>query len=273
MKKINTKQSIHKLENAAFTTYLKDINRIPQINYSHEEEIEIINSIKNGDYLLREQFINNNLRYVVTVAKNFQQKNEDLLDLIMEGNCGLIKALDKFDVNKETRFLTYATFWIRQSILIYLHNYNTLIKMNPQFNNELKEVKQIKLKLEQQLEREPTNAEILEHIEISENKLKRIEELSSFQPTNLDAYFDIADEPSTKENEEEIRWKIKNVLGLLTFKEKLILELYFGINCDRKPLQLISQELNLSKERVRLLKQSGLNRIKNIIETKNYSFN
>lgn len=257
---------IKKIESQHFTSYIKEIDNLPYYTYSKQQEIELIKEIQSGNNITREKFIKNYLRLVINIAKNFQQPNEELMDLIEEGNYGLLVALSKFDLTKNTRFSTYATIWIRQAIILYLHNSNKILKIAPEYNNLIKKLIVMKEKLEKELGREAREDELIEALAITELKLKKINELLHFQQLNLDVLFDCSEEEES-DAEERINKKIEELLLNCSFKEANLIKLYYGIEQNFN-LNEISKQTNISKKEINLIINEAKNRLKQLVQDK-----
>ena len=196
------------------------------------------------------------------------------MDLISEGNVGLIKAIEKINVDKLIQknvcFMTYSTFWIRQSILMYLYNYNGMFKLNPQLTNELRKMKKSAIELEQKLCRKPTIDEIVDYININKESLrcKRLIKLFYINKTTDEGLVNVPDVQQNSHMFDELKFKVDNILLCLTYREAQVLKMSFGIDEDEMSSIEISKKLNLSVDRVRAIKKSGINRFATIVKEK-----
>lgn len=275
MKKITTSQNITKKESISIDKYFNEISREDLI--STEQEIELAKAIKKGDKNAENKLVTSNLRFVVTVAKQYQNQGLSLDDLINEGNIGLITAARRFDETKGFKFISYAVWWIRQSIIQALSQYTKIVKL-PINKIDLKnKVKKSKEKLKNELDREPSSAEIAEDIGEEIHTVENTLSLNNHQSYLNDSIKD-DDESSTLidvlENDnaegvdnnlmsESLEKEILKSLKALTEREQIILKKFFGIG-EEFPLScdLIGKEFNLGSERIRQMKDKALRRLK-----------
>lgn len=255
--------------------YLADISRVELI--SPEEEVKLAQRIREGDEVAMQRLCCANLRFVVSVAKQYQHQGLSLPDLINEGNLGLIKAAQKFDETKGFKFISYAVWWIRQSILQALAEHSRIVRLPLNQVGFLGKVKKTASALEQQYERLPSLEEIAADLDIPESKIENIVRISASsismdapisddeEATLADVY--IEDEYTTTDNilmKESLDMEIKRVLGTLSDKEREILFMYYGIGHKHSySLEEIGAKFDLTRERVRQIKEKAIRRIKN----------
>ncbi len=244
--------------------YLKDIGRLPML--SPEEEIEIASKVAQGDEHAKERFIEANLRLVISIAKRFVNKSSlQLMDLIQEGNLGLIKAVEKFDYKKGFRFSTYATCWIRQHITRAIAERGRTVRLPVHMVETIHKQSKVARELLQKLNREPTTAEIAEEMGIPEYKVIETQRVSQ-DPLSLESPLGeeddskrgdfIEDETIKSPNEltmqNQLREQIFSVLNFLTPREQKVIRLRYGLD-DAHPrtLEEVGKEFNVTRERIR----------------------
>ncbi len=244
--------------------YLKDIGRLPRL--SPEEEIEIATRVSQGDELAKERFIEANLRLVISIAKRFVNKSSlQLMDLIQEGNLGLIKAVEKFDYKKGFRFSTYATCWIRQHITRAIAERGRTVRLPVHMVETIHKQTKVARELLQKLNREPTTAEIAEVMGIPEYKVIETQRVAQ-DPLSLESPLGeeddskrgdfIEDETIKSPNEltmqNQLREQIFSVLNFLTPREQKVIRLRYGLD-DSHPrtLEEVGREFNVTRERIR----------------------
>jgi RNA polymerase primary sigma factor len=260
-------------DSVSLDKYLNDISKEPLL--TAEEEVDLAVRAKNGDFQAIEKLIKSNLRFVVSVAKQYQNQGLSLNDLINEGNLGLIKAVKRFDVTKGFKFISYAVWWIRQSILQALAENSRIIRLPPNRIGTLSKVSRTYSELEQEFEREPSPEEIADVLEMNVEEIK--ETFRIFQKKiSLDAPLlnddntygetlknDDSPSPDTELMRESLHKEIESAIKILNQREQEILKLIFGINRD-KPLTLeeIGDKFNLTRERVRQIKEKALRKLR-----------
>lgn len=268
------------MENEAIKEYLKSIRNIPLL--SEEEERETAIAAVRGDENARQTMITSNLRLVVKVAKTYigRSSNLSFLDLIQEGNLGLMKAIEKFDAEKGFRFSTYATYWIKQAISKAIIDQSRAVRLPAHIINELNKFNKAIRELSQQYGRTPTDKELAAYLEVSVKKINEYYTISK-EPCSLDVTIDededtamidlIADENATKFmdiDELSIRDTIYSVLNTLSERERKIIELRFGFVDGRQhTLEEVGKEFNLTKERIRQLEASALKKLRNPVRS------
>lgn len=281
MRQLKITKQITNRETASLDKYLHDIAKIDLI--TSDEEIELAKKIKNGDEIALNKLVEANLRFVVSVAKQYQNQGLSLQDLINEGNLGLIKAASRFDETRGFKFISYAVWWIRQSILQALAERARVIRLPLNKIGSLNKISKAYSKLEQILEREPTIEEISKEIGISPKEIKETlkaknKHISFDSPMTSDDdsnnLYELLPNLNTKEPDnklinESLKKEIERALKTLTIREGDIIRLYYGIN-GGEPLTLeeIGDEFGLTRERVRQIKERAIRRLKHISRSK-----
>ena len=268
------------MENEAVREYLKSIRNIPLL--SEEDEYKIAIAAANGDENARQTMITSNLRLVVKVAKTYigRSSNLSFLDLIQEGNMGLMRATEKFDAEKGFRFSTYATYWIKQAISKAIIDQSRAVRLPAHIINELNKFNKAIRDLSQQYGRTPSDKELAEYLNVSVKKISEYYTISK-EPCFLDVTIDededtamidlIADKNATKFmdiDDLSIRDTIYSVLNTLSERERKIIELRFGFTDGRQhTLEEVGKEFNLTKERIRQLEASALKKLRNPVRS------
>ena len=271
MQQLQIKRSITDRSDTALNSYLKDINKIPML--SREEEIEIAKKAALGDKKAKERLVTSNLRFVVSCAKQYQGQGIPLIDLISEGNIGLWEAVDKFDVNKGFKFISYAVWWIRQAIMHALNEHSRLLRLPRSQILQLNQITKTIKEFEQSNGRMPSTKELSDLTDIEESKIEQLINLN-IKPTSYDN--PIGDESGTLidlipnqniENSDSLLSKeskqkeINSILNLLTDREHDILIMYFGINGDSLTLYEIADKFGLTHERARQIKNNAITKL------------
>lgn len=254
--------------------YLQEIGEVPLL--TPDEEIELARRIKKGDQEALEKLTKANLRFVVSVAKQYQNQGLSLGDLINEGNLGLIKAAKRFDETRGFKFISYAVWWIRQSILQALAEQSRVVRLPLNRVGALNKIGKVYSALEQEYEREPSPQEIAEQLEMNDTEVADTLRISG-RHLSMDAPFNNSDDNSlldvlqndhaTKPDEnlisESLRIEIERALATLTKREAEVVKLYFGIGQEH-PLTLeeIGERFNLTRERVRQIKEKAIRRLR-----------
>ena len=269
MRQLKITKSITNRESASLDKYLQEIGHEEMI--SIEEEVELAQKIKKGDQKALERLTKANLRFVVSVAKQYQNQGLSLPDLINEGNLGLIKAAEKFDETRGFKFISYAVWWIRQSILQAIAEQSRIIRLPLNQVSSVNKINKALMIFEQENERRPNIDEIAENINIPEDKIVDAMKINSHH-VSVDAPFcddeqssllDVIpnnNTPSTDKKlvEESLHEEIGRVLQVLEEREKLVIEAYFGINQQEMTLEEIGAKYNLTRERVRQIKEKAI---------------
>lgn len=255
-------------EGEALERYLQDIGRAEMI--SPEEEVELSMRIQRGDRLALSRLVNANLRFVVSVAKQYQSKGLGLIDIINEGNVGLIKAAQRFDPTRGFKFISYAVWWIRQSILQAISEKSRLVRLPSNQEGLISKIKKYRNTFMQTYQREPDANEISVALNIEEEKVVVALD-TSFRPVSMDApvsenddtaIIDLITNNDTTTDRglevESLSTQLDIALSVLPDREKQILKMSFGINQPERSLDEISHYIGLSKERVRQLKEKAI---------------
>ena len=272
MKRLSIRPSITNRD--AIKSYLKDISSIPLL--TPDEEKELGKLAKQGDKKAQDKLVISNLRFVISVAKQYQHQGLPLDELISAGNMGLMHAATKFDVDRGFKFISYAVWWIRQSILKALYSTSRTIRLPlNQINNVSKVLKTIK-DFEQKYERTPTTKELEALTELSEDKISKLIEYSKYT-VSIDTPFSDDEEAGTlvdiipnhnSTNADEALIKESNtnqilsILNLLRDREHDILRLYYGINVRQMNMEEIGELFGVSAERIRQIKKKALDMLR-----------
>jgi RNA polymerase primary sigma factor len=275
MRQLKITKQVTNRETASLDKYLQEIGKVNLI--TAEEEVELAQLIRAGDNKALEKLTNANLRFVVSVAKQYQNQGLTLPDLINEGNLGLIKAAKRFDETRGFKFISYAVWWIRQSILQALAEQSRVVRLPLNKIGTINKINKTYAILEQNNERPPSPEEIAKELDLSINDVK--ESLKNAgRHVSMDAplkdgedynLYDILNEgdspnPDKKLLHESLKTEIERALGTLTSREADVIRLFFGLN-EQQPMTLeeISQIFGLTRERVRQIKEKGVRRLKN----------
>jgi len=280
MRQLKISKSITNRETASLDKYLQDIGREELI--TAEEEVELARRIKSGDDLALEKLVKANLRFVVSVSKQYQNQGLSLPDLINEGNMGLIKAAQRFDETRGFKFISYAVWWIRQSILQALAEQSRLVRLPLNQVGSLNKIKKATSRLEQEFERLPSVDELAKKLDIPEHKLDKALKITT-RYVSMDApiaedeetkFLDVfvsEDTPRTDGNlmRESLNKEIQRSLSTLTEKERDVINLYYGIGMNHGlTLDEIGAKFNLTRERVRQIKEKAIRRLKHTSRSK-----
>ena len=273
MRQLKITKSITNRESASLDKYLQEIGREELV--SPEEEVELAQRIRQGDQVALEKLTRANLRFVVSVAKQYQNQGLSLPDLINEGNLGLIKAAEKFDETRGFKFISYAVWWIRQSILQALAEQSRIVRLPLNQVGSLNKINKALGKFEQENERQPSNEELAEMIEVPKDKIADTLRVSG-RHVSVDAPFvegednsllDVLpndDSPSADRGlvSESLSTEIERALQILTPREREIIKSFFGIGCQEMTLEEIGERLDLTRERVRQIKEKAIRKLK-----------
>jgi RNA polymerase primary sigma factor len=255
---------------SAITAYLRGIGGTPLL--SPQQEIELARKIRNGDRPARDLMITANLRLVVTVAHDYVDYGLPLLDLISEGNLGLVKAIERFDETKGAKLSTYAVWWIRQGIKRALSNQSKLVRLPVHLGEKISRVRRVALRMSEELGREPTDEELGAELGIAAEKISELRSVGT-RPASLDAPLNddgstefgesVADEearsPFESLRDKDLRGNVDGLLEVLDDREKKIISQRFGFGGgQRKTLQQIGNKLGVSRERIRQLENAAL---------------
>lgn len=269
MRQLKIKQDYTNRTSVALDKYLLDIAHEPMI--SIEEEIELARRIKEGDEEAKQKLVTANLRFVVSVAKQYQHRGMPLDDLIAEGNIGLIKAAELFDETRGFKFISYAVWWIRQSILDAIGNKSRVVRLPVSKENLLRNVNKIRQDYLQDYNREPSPEELSDVLEIPVSQINEVLAVSK-RARSIDSPFDNEDDNSlvdvlpsktpdtdhTVEYDESLHIDITTALNSLPMRCRDIIKMYFGIGCNNMGLTEIGKHFGLTRERTRQLVASSL---------------
>ncbi|HEX9916192.1 MAG TPA: sigma-70 family RNA polymerase sigma factor [candidate division Zixibacteria bacterium] len=254
--------------------YLREIGETPLINAG--EEVELAKRIRKGDQAALDKLTRANLRFVVSVAKQYQNQGLSLADLINEGNIGLIKAAKRFDETRGFKFISYAVWWIRQAILQALAEQSRIVRLPLNRVGTLHKIGKISSSLEQEFGREPSPDEIAKKLELTEMEVADTLKISNSH-LSLDAPFSVSEDnslmdvledefqPSPDEAllDESLKLEIERALDSLTPREAEVINLYFGLNHEKAlTLEEIGARFGLTRERVRQIKEKAIRRLK-----------
>jgi len=266
--------------NTAISAYLREISQTPLL--SPQQEIELARKIRNGDKRARDLMISANLRLVVTVAHDYVEFGLPLLDLISEGNIGLVKAVERFDETKGAKLSTYAVWWIRQCIKRALSNQGKLVRLPVHLGEKMSRMRRVALWMSEELGREPTDDELSAEIGLSAEKIAELRSIG-IRPASLDAPIgddgltkfgeSVADEeaqsPFELLRDKDLRSKVDGLLEELTGREKKIIAERFGFGGrQRKTLQQVGDALGVSRERIRQLENVALVKLRRALSLK-----
>ena len=281
MRQLKITKSITNRESQSLDKYLQDIGREELI--TAEEELELARKIKQGDQRALEKLTRANLRFVVSVAKQYQNQGLTLPDLINEGNLGLIKAAQKFDETRGFKFISYAVWWIRQSILQALAEQARIVRLPLNQVGSLNKINKAYSKLEQEFERQPSAEELAEALEVPEDKIKESLNVSG-RHVSMDAPLSTSEDGGTLMDvmansdapkadhalmAESLQKEIERSLSTLTDKEREIIRLFFGIGMNHGlTLEEIGAKFNLTRERVRQIKEKAIRRLRHTSRNK-----
>ena len=266
MRQLKITKSITNRENESLEKYLQEISREEMI--SVEEEVELAQRIRKGDHKALERLTRANLRFVVSVAKQYQNQGLSLSDLINEGNLGLIKAAEKFDETRGFKFISYAVWWIRQSILQAIAEQSRIVRLPLNQVGSVNKITRMQNKFEQENERRPSIEEISDETKLPTEKVDEAMSANT-RHVSVDAPFAEGDEGSLLDvlvNEsspmadrqlvaESLQAEIKQALRILNERERNVIEAFFGIGGPELTLEEIGEKYDLTRERVRQIKE------------------
>ncbi len=273
MRQLKITKSITNRESESLEKYLQEIGKEEMI--SVEEEVELAQRIRKGDRQALERLTKANLRFVVSVAKQYQNQGLSLADLINEGNVGLIKAAEKFDETRGFKFISYAVWWIRQSILQAIAEQSRIVRLPLNQVGSVNKINRMLSKFEQENERRPSVEEISQEINLPEEKVDEAMSANT-RHVSVDAPFAEGDEGSLLDvliNEsspmadrqlvmESLQAEIKQALRILNERERNVIEAFFGINSPEMTLEEIGDKYGLTRERVRQIKEKAIRRLR-----------
>ncbi len=263
----------------ALKTYLKEIKNIPLL--TPQEEIDLNKRVKKGNEQARKQMIRSNLRLVINIAKRYMYLGTPLLDLIEEGNLGLMKAVDKFNYKKGFRFSTYAAWWIKQGITRSISEQGKIIRVPVYMNDLITKWKKKKEQLAQKLKRIPSDEEIARRLKITKDKIGQINFWMSTTTSSLEAPIsddsekqvsDLVEDQNAQPPDAEIervfdKERLNSLLDIMADREREVLDLRFGL-ADARPHTLaeVADKLGVSRERVRQIEEAALKKLRKFVE-------
>jgi RNA polymerase primary sigma factor len=281
MRQLKITKSITNRESQSLEKYLQEIGKVDLL--TPEEEVDLAKRIKQGDQAALEKLTKANLRFVVSVAKQYQNQGLSLSDLINEGNLGLIKAAQRFDETRGFKFISYAVWWIRQSILQALAEQSRIVRLPLNKVGSLNKINKAFSELEQEYEREPSSDELADMLEIPTEEVETTLGVAA-RHVSMDAPFvegednsllDVLENDSTPgtdqalDYKESLRKEIERSLSTLTERQCDVIKLYFGIGVEH-PMSLedIGEKFGLTRERVRQIKDKAINKLRSASRSK-----
>jgi len=280
MRQLKISKQITNRESKSLDKYLQEIGKVDLL--TPDEEVELAKRIKEGDQIALEKLTKANLRFVVSVAKQYQNQGLSLGDLINEGNLGLIKAAQRFDETRGFKFISYAVWWIRQSILQALAEQSRIVRLPLNRVGSLNKISKTFSELEQKFEREPSPEELAEVLDVTTAEVVDTMKISG-RHVSMDAPFVQGEENSlldVLENDSEetpdsglmndsLRREVQRALSTLTQREADVITLYFGLNGEHSmTLEEIGEKFNLTRERVRQIKEKAIRRLRHTSRSK-----
>ncbi len=282
MRQLKITKQVTNRETASLDKYLQEIGRVELI--TAEEEVDLARRIKQGDQLALEKLTKANLRFVVSVSKQYQNQGLTLPDLINEGNLGLIKAAQRFDETRGFKFISYAVWWIRQSILQALAEQSRIVRLPLNKIGSINKINKTFSRLEQEFERPPSAAELAEVLELPVEEVKQSLR-NSGRHVSMDAPLKEGDDSTSSMYEvlqsddipspesalmnDSLRKEIERSLSTLTSREADVIRLYFGLNGEHPmTLEEIGERFDLTRERVRQIKEKAIRRLKHTSRSK-----
>jgi RNA polymerase primary sigma factor len=280
MRQLKISKQITNRESQSLDKYLQEIGKVDLL--TPDEEVELAKRIREGDKYALEKLTKANLRFVVSVAKQYQNQGLSLGDLINEGNLGLIKAAQRFDETRGFKFISYAVWWIRQSILQALAEQSRIVRLPLNRVGSLNKISKTFSELEQKFEREPSPDELAEVLEVATSEVVDTLKISG-RHVSMDAPFvqgeenslldvlenDGEESPDTGLISDSLRKEIQRALSTLTPREADVVTLYFGLNGESAlTLEEIGEKFNLTRERVRQIKEKAIRRLRHTSRSK-----
>ena len=273
MRQLKITKSITNRESASLDKYLQEIGKEELITV--EEEVELAQRIRKGDQEALEKLTKANLRFVVSVAKQYQNQGLSLPDLINEGNLGLIKAAEKFDETRGFKFISYAVWWIRQSILQALAEQSRIVRLPLNQVGSLNKINKAFARFEQEHERTPSAEELANELELPKEKVtdtlrvagRHISVDAPFADGEDNSLLDVlvnTDSPNADRGliNESLATEVERALEILTDRERDIIRYFFGIGCSEMTLEEIGEKFDLTRERVRQIKEKAIRKLR-----------
>jgi RNA polymerase primary sigma factor len=280
MRQLKISKQITNRESQSLDKYLQEIGKVDLL--TPDEEVDLAKRIREGDQLALEKLTKANLRFVVSVAKQYQNQGLSLGDLINEGNLGLIKAAQRFDETRGFKFISYAVWWIRQSILQALAEQSRIVRLPLNRVGSLNKISKTFSELEQRFEREPSPDELAEVLEVTTAEVVDTLKISG-RHVSMDAPFvqgeensllDVLENPNESSPDtglmnDSLRREVQRALSTLTQREADVISLYFGLNGEHSmTLEEIGEKFNLTRERVRQIKEKAIRRLRHTSRSK-----
>lgn len=280
MRQLKISKQITNRESQSLDKYLQEIGKVDLL--TPDEEVDLAKRIREGDQMALERLTKANLRFVVSVAKQYQNQGLSLGDLINEGNLGLIKAAQRFDETRGFKFISYAVWWIRQSILQALAEQSRIVRLPLNRVGSLNKISKTFSELEQKYEREPSPDELAEVLEVSTAEVVDTLKISG-RHVSMDAPFvqgeenslldvlenDTEETPDSGLMNDSLRKEVQRALSTLTQREADVITLYFGLNGEHSmTLEEIGEKFNLTRERVRQIKEKAIRRLRHTSRSK-----
>ena len=279
MRQLKISKSITNRDSASLERFLSDISKVQMIGA--DEEVELARKIKAGDEDALNKLVTTNLRFVVSVAKQYQNQGIGLQDLINEGNLGLIKAAQRFDETRGFKFISYAVWWIRQSILQAISEQSRIVRLPLNQVGSVNKINREINRFEQANERRPSIEEIAEKIDLPEDKIDEAMNINGHH-ISVDAPFvegednsllDVmpnSDSPMADMTlvAESLKAEIRNALNLLNERERNVIEASYGIGCPELTLEEIGEKFGLTRERVRQIKEKAIRKLRSSTKNK-----
>ena len=279
MRQLKITKSITNRESASLDKYLQEIGKEELITV--EDEVELAQRIRKGDQEALEKLTKANLRFVVSVAKQYQNQGLSLPDLINEGNLGLIKAAEKFDETRGFKFISYAVWWIRQSILQALAEQSRIVRLPLNQVGSLNKINKAYARFEQEHERTPSPEELAQALELPKEKItdtlrvagRHISVDAPFADGEDNSLLDVLVNPDSPNADrglinESLATEVDRALETLTERERDIIKYFFGIGCSEMTLEEIGEKFDLTRERVRQIKEKAIRRLRHSSRSK-----
>ena len=280
MRQLKISKQITNRESQSLDKYLQEIGKVDLL--TPDEEVELAKRIREGDQMALEKLTKANLRFVVSVAKQYQNQGLSLGDLINEGNLGLIKAAQRFDETRGFKFISYAVWWIRQSILQALAEQSRIVRLPLNRVGSLNKISKTFSELEQRFEREPSPDELADVLDVTTSEVVDTMKISG-RHVSMDAPFvqgeenslldvlenDMEETPDNELMNDSLRREVQRALSTLTQREADVITLYFGLNGEHSmTLEEIGEKFNLTRERVRQIKEKAIRRLRHTSRSK-----
>lgn len=282
MRQLKITQTFTNRDSQSLEMYFNEISKVDLL--TTEEEVELAKRIKKGDKAALDKLTKANLRFVVSVAKQYQNRSLSLNDLINEGNLGLVKAAQRFDETRGFKFISYAVWWIRQSIMQALAEQSRIVRLPLNRTGALNRIKTVASELEQKYEREPTSEELAAILEMDSKEVtntllagsKQLSVDAPFTEGESNSLLDVLENSDAEETDQDLAYtsslqiEMERALSTLTERERQVIRMFFGIGTE-EPLSLeqIGEILDLTRERVRQIKEKALKKLRSSAKQRN----